>query len=77
MLRIGSWIEHPAHGVGRIANHNGTRYIVSLLSNVLRVNSAWDHSRMAVAIDQAVKTRAEVTVKEKAGEAEIKGAGEG
>ncbi len=54
-----------------------TRYIVSLMSNVLRVNSAWDHSRMAVAIDKAVKTRGEVEVKEKAGEAEMKAAGEG
>jgi len=28
MLRIGVWIEHPQYGKGRIANHNGTRYIV-------------------------------------------------
>ncbi len=53
------------------------RYIVTLMSNVLRVNSAWDHSRMAVAIDKAVKTRGAVEVKEKAEEAEMKAAGEG
>lgn len=41
------------------------------------MNSAWDHSRMAAAIDKAVKTRAAVSVKESAGEAELKGAGEG
>lgn len=29
MLRIGAWIEHPHFGVGRIANHLGTRYICS------------------------------------------------
>ncbi len=29
MLRIGVWIEHPHFGVGRIANHHGTRYICS------------------------------------------------
>ncbi|MHC4972927.1 MAG: hypothetical protein ACYTG3_11400 [Planctomycetota bacterium] len=29
MLRIGAWIEHPHFGVGRIANHHGTRYICS------------------------------------------------
>ena len=29
MLRIGTWIEHPHYGKGRIANHQGTRYIVS------------------------------------------------
>lgn len=53
-----------------------TRYIVALMSNVLRVNSAWDHSRMAVAIEKAVKTRGAVEVKEKADEAEMKAAGE-
>ena len=36
MLRIGAWIEHPVHGLGRIANHNGTRYIVSFPSIGLR-----------------------------------------
>ena len=54
-----------------------SRYIVALMSNVLRVNSAWDHSRMAVAIEKAVKTRGAVEVKEKADEAEMKAAGEG
>jgi hypothetical protein len=54
-----------------------TRYIVALMSNVLRVNSAWDHSRMAAAIDKAVRTRSEVEPKEKADEAEIRAAGEG
>lgn len=29
MLKIGTWIEHPHHGKGRIANHHGTRYVVS------------------------------------------------
>ena len=28
MLRIGAWLEHPTYGKGRIANHNGTRYVV-------------------------------------------------
>ena len=36
MLRIGTWIEHPAHGVGRIANHNADRYIVSFPAIGLR-----------------------------------------
>lgn len=67
-------IESPARAT---SNRAQTRYIVALMSNVLRVNSAWDHSRMAVAIDNAVKTRGEVEVKEKADEAEIKAAGEG
>ena len=29
MLRIGAWIEVPHFGIGRIANHNGTRYVCS------------------------------------------------
>ena len=29
MLKIGAWIQHPQLGMGRIANHRGTRYIVS------------------------------------------------
>ena len=44
MLRIGSWIEHPAHGVGRIANHNGTKYIVSFPSIGLREIESHDAS---------------------------------
>lgn len=45
-------IETPAtHGPGQ------KRYIVAMMSNVLRVNSAWDHSRVAAAIDAAVRTR--------------------
>jgi len=42
------------------------RYIVAIVSNVLKVNSAWDHSRMAVAIHQAVLTRSLVKVEEDA-----------
>jgi len=44
MLRIGSWIEHPAHGVGRIANHNGTRYVVSFPGIGLREVDSHDAS---------------------------------
>jgi hypothetical protein len=44
MLRIGTWIEHPAHGLGRIANHNGTRYIVSFPSIGLREVDSHDAS---------------------------------
>lgn len=76
-------IEAPARPVRAPGSAAGTRsgdqarYIVALVSNVLRVNSAWDHSRMAAAIDKAVKTRAAVPVQEKASDAEMKSAGEG
>lgn len=39
-------------------------YTVALISNVLRYNSAWDHSRFAAAIDEMVRTRATVSVRE-------------
>ena len=44
MLRIGSWIEHPTHGVGRISNHNGTKYIISFPSIGLREVESHDSS---------------------------------
>ena len=56
---------------------SSTRYLVTLMSNVLKRNSAWDHSRLAVAIDAAVKTRnAKIEVKDKGDASDIKGAGQ-
>lgn len=51
-------IESPA---GPAASH---RYLVTLMSNVLYVNSAWDHSRIAAAIQELVLTGAPVRLKE-------------
>jgi hypothetical protein len=54
-----SIIETPAQ--------NGSeqkRYIVALISNVLRVNSAWDHARIGAAIEGMIQTRAAVKIKE-------------
>ncbi len=33
------------------------RYVVALISDVLKVNSAWDHSRLAAAIEEVIQTR--------------------
>lgn len=62
MLSIGAWIDHPHFGRGRIANHNGTRYIVSFPGVGLReVDSAESGVRQAPApaqgdpIKQAVR----------------------
>jgi hypothetical protein len=52
-----------------------TRYIVTLLSNVLRVNSAWDHSRIGAAIHELVRTRSAVAIRDEATSAEIDSAG--
>lgn len=52
-----------------------SRYIVTLLSNVLKTNSAWDHSRIGAAIHELVQTRAPVQVREGATSTEIDSAG--
>jgi len=54
-----------------------TRYLVAMMSNVLKVNSAWDHARLAVAIDAAVRTRTSVKVKETGTREEVESAGHG
>ncbi len=53
------------------------RYLVALMSNVLRVNSAWDHSRLAAAIDATVRTRRTAKVDEAGSEVEVREAGKG
>lgn len=58
-------VEHPAGPDPEL------RYIVTLVSNVLRVNSAWDHSRFGAAIQQAVQTRGAVQVREAASASEL------
>tara|TARA_R110002049_G_scaffold2743_5_gene21179 strand:+ start:69253 stop:70584 length:1332 start_codon:yes stop_codon:yes gene_type:complete len=59
-------------------NNENTRYLISLMSNVLKINSAWDHSRLAVAIDTAIRLRqGKVDVKESGSKEEILGSGQG
>jgi hypothetical protein len=53
------------------------RYIVALLSNVLKVNSAWDHSRIAAAIEQTVRTRQPVAIKDAGTGEQIRESGTG
>ena len=52
-----------------------SRYIVSLISNVLKTNSAWDHSRIGAAIHEMVLTRGPVKLRENASSAELDAAG--
>jgi hypothetical protein len=54
-----------------------TRYLIALMSNVLKINSAWDHARLGAAIDEAVRTRQAVEVIEQGSEEEIRQAGSG
>ena len=51
------------------------RYVVALTSDVRKVNSAWDHSRIGAAVDTVIRTREAATIAEKASDSEINGAG--
>jgi hypothetical protein len=51
------------------------RYLVALLSNVLKVNSAWDHSRIGAAVDEMVSTRSAVVVRDQGSERDLQEAG--
>ncbi len=62
-------VETPAHAPT-------SRYVVALISNVLRQNSAWDHSRIAAAIHELVLTRRPVALREAAAAGEVDSAGE-
>jgi hypothetical protein len=58
-------VESPARMDGEGSQK---RYLVALLSNVLKVNSAWDHSRIGAAIETVVQTRRPTTVIESGSE---------
>jgi hypothetical protein len=50
-------------------------YIAALMSDVLRFNSAWDHSRIAAATDKMLRTRKPQILKETASDKEMGEAG--
>lgn len=54
---------------------NPTAYIAALMSNVLRVNSAWDHSRIAAATHAIMLTGKPQALRESASAHEIREAG--
>ncbi|MCJ7814989.1 MAG: hypothetical protein MUP31_02960, partial [Xanthomonadales bacterium] len=51
------------------------RYIATLMSDVKKVNSAWDHSRIAAATDEMIRTRQPQQLQEDASDKEINEAG--
>ena len=53
------------------AGEPGTRYIATLMSNVLRFNSAWDHSRIAAAVHETIRTNVPQDLREQASDREI------
>lgn len=54
---------------------DGPRYIAALMSNVLKVNSAWDHSRIAAAVHETMRTKQAVALRETATDREVAEAG--
>jgi hypothetical protein len=67
-------IESPARPTEGVVTK---RYIVAMMSNVLRVNSAWDHARVGAAIEEAVRTRQATTVQDAGSDAAKTEAGKG
>jgi hypothetical protein len=66
-------VESPARPDETVAQK---RYIVALMSNVLRKNSAWDHSRLGAAIEAAIQTRQPTAVVESGSDADVRASGE-
>jgi hypothetical protein len=58
-------------GIGESQPH----YIAVLMSNVLKFNSAWDHSRIAAAVHETIRTNVPQTLRENASEKEIQDSG--
>jgi hypothetical protein len=50
-------------------------YITALMSNVLKFNSAWDHSRIAAAVHETMRTKQAQALRETASAAEMSEAG--
>ena len=50
-------------------------YLATLMSNVLKVNSAWDHSRIAAAVHETIRTNKAQALRESASAAEMIEAG--
>lgn len=51
------------------------RYLVALTSDVRKVNSAWDHSRLAAAIEEIVRSRRAVNVRDSGSTGDIESSG--
>lgn len=63
-------VESPARGPDQ------RRYLVAIMSNVLKVNSAWDHSRIGAAIDRVVRVREAVPIVDQGSEEVQQAAGQ-
>lgn len=68
-------VETPAQHSQEQRSPEQKRYLVVMFSNVLKVNSAWDHSRVGAAIDEVVRTRKPAAVKDQATPDQLREAG--
>jgi len=58
-------------GIGESQPH----YLAVLMSNVLKFNSAWDHSRIAAAVHETIRTNVPVLLRETASDKEMQDSG--
>lgn len=57
------------------ADRAGPHYITALMSNVLKYNSAWDHSRIAAAVHETIRTNVPQALRENVTDKEMQDAG--
>ena len=63
-------VESPAQ-----SGPDQKRYLVALTSDVRKVNSAWDHSRLGAAVEEIIRSRQSVKVRDAGNAGEIKDSG--
>ncbi|MGB5245984.1 MAG: serine hydrolase [Woeseia sp.] len=57
------------------AEESDPHYIATLMSNVLKINSAWDHSRIAAAVHETIRTNVVQSLRETASQKEMQDSG--
>jgi Beta-lactamase enzyme family len=70
-------VRNMMNSVALVQGHSAEdpAYITTLMSNVLRFNSAWDHSRIAAAVHETMRTKQAQALRESASAAEMIEAG--
>jgi hypothetical protein len=70
-------VRNMMNSVAIVEGHEAAEphYLVALMSNVLRFNSAWDHSRIAAAVHETIRTNVPQSLRENATATEIQDAG--
>lgn len=74
--RCGKYLGNDRNMMNSIAivegvGDNQPHYIATLMSNVLKFNSAWDHSRIAAAVHETIRTKVPQSLRENATEKEM------